>query len=424
MLTWTVKQPADGIVVAPEERLPWPQTVALGIQHVVAMFGATVLGPLLMGFDPNVAVLMSGVGTLIFFVAVGGKVPSYLGSSFAFISVVVAVTGYAGQGANTNIPLALGGIVVCGALYALIGLIVMSTGTGWVERLMPPVVTGAVVAVIGLNLASIPVKNMAPTSFDSWIQAITFLSIALVAVFTTGMTRRLLILVGLILATIIYAVLTNGLGWGKPVSGALIANAAWFGAPAFSAPVFDARAIILIAPVALILVAENLGHLKAVGAMTGRNMDPHIGRAFLGDGVATMVSGGGGGTGMTTYAENIGVMAATRIYSTALFVVAGLFAILLGFSPKFGALIHTIPLPVMGGVSIVVFGLIAIAGAKIWVDNKVDFTDSRNLIVAAITLVLGTGDFTLKFGDFAMGGIGTATFGAIILNAVLSYGKK
>ena len=424
MFNWTEKQPAEGVVVAPDERLPWPQTVALGIQHVVAMFGATVLGPLLMGFDTNVAILMSGVGTLIFFVAVGGKVPSYLGSSFAFISVVAAATGYAGQGANANVPLALGGIIVCGALYAVIGLVVMSTGTGWVERLMPPVVTGAVVAVIGLNLAAIPVKNMAPTSFDSWIQALTFLSIALVAVFTTGMTRRLLILVGLIIATAIYAVLTNGLGWGKPVSGAVLANAAWFGVPSFSAPAFDAKAIVLIAPVALILVAENLGHLKAVGAMTGRNMDPHIGRAFLGDGVATMVSGGVGGTGMTTYAENIGVMAATRIYSTALFVVAGLVAIVLGFSPKFGALIHTIPLPVMGGVSIVVFGLIAVAGAKIWVDNKVDFTDSRNLIVAAITLVLGTGDFTLKFGDFAMGGIGTATFGAIILNAILSRGKK
>ncbi len=424
MFSWTEKQPAEGIVVAPDERLPWPQTVALGIQHVVAMFGATVLGPLLMGFDTNVAILMSGVGTLIFFVAVGGKVPSYLGSSFAFIAVVAAATGYAGQGANANIPLALGGIVVCGALYAVIGLVVMSTGTGWVERLMPPVVTGAVVAVIGLNLAAIPVKNMAPTSFDSWIQALTFVSIALVAVFTTGMTRRLLVLVGLILATLVYAILTNGLGWGKPVSGALLADAAWFGVPTFSVPAFDARAIVLIAPVALILVAENLGHLKAVGAMTGRNMDPHIGRAFLGDGVATMMSGGVGGTGMTTYAENIGVMAATRIYSTALFVVAGLVAIVLGFSPKFGALIHTIPLPVMGGVSIVVFGLIAVAGAKIWVDNKVDFTDSRNLIVAAITLVLGTGDFTLKFGDFAMGGIGTATFGAILLNAVLGMGRR
>lgn len=423
MFTWTVKPATDGVVVAPDERLPWPQTIALGMQHVVAMFGATVLGPLLMGFDPNVAVLMSGVGTLIFFVAVGGKVPSYVGSSFAFISVVVAATAYAGQGTNANISLALGGIVVCGVLYALIGLIVMATGTGWIERLMPPCVTGAVVAVIGLNLATIPIKNMAPTPFDAWMQAVTFGGIAIVAVFASGMTRRLLVLVGLILATIVYALLTNGLGWGVPISSALLADAAWIGVPNFIAPEFDPAAIVLIAPVALILVAENLGHLKAVGAMTGRSMDRHIGRAFLGDGVATMVSGGVGGTGVTTYAENIGVMAATRIYSTALFVVAGLFAIVLGFSPKFGALIHTVPLPVMGGISIVVFGLIAVAGARIWVDNKVDFTDSRNLMVAAITLVLGTGNFTLKFGEFAMGGIGTATFGAIILNAVLSRGK-
>jgi putative pyrimidine permease RutG len=320
VLHWTAKRPADGVVVAPDERLPWPQTVALGIQHVVAMFGATVLGPLLMGFDPNVAILMSGVGTLIFFVAVGGKVPSYVGSSFAFISVVVAATGYAGQGANANIALALGGIVICGALYALIGLAVMATGTGWIERLMPPVVTGAVVAVIGLNLAAVPVKNMAPTSFDAWMQAVTFLIIALVAVFTRGMTRRLLVLVGLVVATLVYALLANGLGWGKPVSGALLDQAAWFGIPAFTTPVFDTRAILLIAPVALILVAENLGHLRAVSAMTGRDMDPYVGRAFLGDGVATMVAGGVGGTGVTTYAENIGVMAATRIYSTALFV--------------------------------------------------------------------------------------------------------
>lgn len=419
MLVWKVVQPADGVVVAPSERLPWPQTVVLGLQHVLAMFGATVLGPLLMGFDANVAVLMSGVGTLIFFVAVGGRVPSYLGSSFAFISVVIAATAYAGKGPNPNIGVALGGIIACGAIYAAIGIGVMAAGTRWIERMMPPVVTGAVVAVIGLNLASIPVKNMAPTGFDSWMQVVTFLSVGMVAVFTRGMTRRLLILVGLLLATLVYALLTNGLGWGKPIDATLIADAAWLGSPNFTAPVFDTRAIMLVAPVALILVAENLGHLKAVAAMTGQNMDRHMGRAFLGDGVATMVSGGVGGTGVTTYAENIGVMAATRIYSTALFVVAALFAIVLGFSPKFGALIQTIPIAVMGGISIVVFGLITVAGARIWVDNRVDFSDSRNLIVAAITLVLGTGDFTLKFGEFAMGGIGTATFGAIILNAVL-----
>ena len=424
MLNWTVKQPVDGAVVAPDERLPWPQTTALGLQHVVAMFGSTILAPLLMGFDPNIAVLMSGVGTLIFFVVTGGKVPSYVGSSFAFISVVIVATGYAGKGLNGNIAVALGGIVACGVVYAAIGLAVMAAGTRWIERLMPPVVTGAVVAVIGLNLAAIPVKNMAPTGFDAWMQAVTFLSVGIVAVFTSGMARRLLILVGLIVASVIYAVLTNGLGWGTPIDGAPIAAAAWFGMPSFTTPVFEMRSIVLIAPVALILVAENLGHMKAVSAMTGRDMDPYIGRAFLGDAIATMASGAVGGTGNTTYAENIGVMAATKIYSTAIFVVAGLFAILLGFSPKFGALIHAIPLAVMGGISIVVFGLIAIAGARIWVDNKVDFADSRNLIVAAITLVLGTGDFTLRFGGFAMGGIGTATFGAILLHALLSRGKK
>jgi putative pyrimidine permease RutG len=238
-------------------------------------------------------------------------------------------------------------------------------------------------------------------------------------VFTRGMVQRLLILVGLIVASIIYAILTNGFGLGKPLDLSGIASAPWFGMPGFAAPVFEFNAILLIAPVAVILVAENLGHIKAVSAMTGRDMNPYMGRAFVGDGIATMVSGASGGTGVTTYAENIGVMAATRIYSTAIFVVAALIAILLGFSPKFGALIQAVPLAVMGGVSIVVFGLIAVAGAKIWVDNKVDFSDNTNLIVAAITLVLGTGDFTLKIGDFALGGIGTATFGAILLYALL-----
>ncbi|ADU34299.1 solute carrier family 23 protein [Variovorax paradoxus] len=427
MFNWTEKPVstlADGAVIGPDERLPWLQTGAMGIQHVIAMFGATVLAPILMGFSPNIAILMSGIGTLIFYFVTGGKVPSYLGSSFAFIGVVIAASGYAGKGPNANIAVALGGIVACGVVYILIGALVQAIGTGWIERFMPPVVTGAVVAVIGLNLASVPIKNMAASNFDSWMQAVTFLCVGLVAVFARGMLQRLLILVGLILATVVYAVLTNILGMGKPVDLSDIANAAWFGLPTFTTPVFTANAMLLIAPVAIILVAENLGHLKAVTAMTGRNLDPYMGRAFIGDGIATVVSGAAGGTGVTTYAENIGVMAATRIYSTAVFVVAAVIALVLGFSPKFGALIQAIPLPVMGGVSIVVFGLIAIAGAKIWVDNKVDFSQNKNLIVAAITLIIGTGDFTLKFGDFALGGIGTATFGAIILYALLGKTKN
>ena len=409
----------NGGVIAPDERLPWPQTAAMGVQHVIAMFGATVLAPILMGFDPNLAIFMSGVGTLLFYFITGGQVPSYLGSSFAFIGVVIAATDYGGQGPNANIPVALGAIIVCGLLYALIGALVNAVGTRWIERLMPPVVTGAVVAVIGLNLAAIPVKNMAASNFDSWMQLVTFVSVALVAVFARGMVQRLLILVGLAIATLIYVLLANGLGLGKPMDFSGIANAAWVGLPRFTAPEFSGNAMLLIAPVALILVAENLGHLKAVAAMTGRNLDPYIGRAFTADGVATMISGAAGGTGVTTYAENIGVMAATRIYSTAVFVVAALMALVLGFSPKFGALIQAIPLPVMGGVSIVVFGLITIAGARIWVDNKVDFSNPANLLTAAITLILGTGDFTLKFGSFALGGIGTATFGAVLLHALL-----
>lgn len=427
MFDWTEKSSEtlnSGGVIGPDERLPWGQTAALGVQHVIAMFGATVLAPILMGFDPNVAILMSGIGTLIFFFITGGKVPSYLGSSFAFIGVVIAATAYAGKGPNANIGVALGGIIACGALYTLIGVIVQAVGTGWIERFMPPVVTGAVVAVIGLNLAGVPVKNMAANNFDAWMQAVTFVCVGLVAVMTRGMVQRLLILVGLIVASIIYALLANGLGLGKPMDLSGLMNAAWLGAPNFAAPVFSANAMLLIAPVAIILVAENLGHIKAVTAMTGKNLDPYMGRAFIGDGVATMLSGASGGTGVTTYAENIGVMGATKVYSTAMFVIAAALAVVLGFSPKFGALIQAIPLPVMGGVSIVVFGLIAAAGAKIWVDNRVDFSQNKNLITAAITLILGTGDFTLKFGSFALGGIGTATFGAILLYALLNRDSK
>lgn len=421
---WREVRPGTDDVVAPDERLPWPQTSVMGVQHVIAMFGSTILAPILMGFDPNVAILMSGVGTLIFFLLTGGRVPSYLGSSFAFIGVVIAATGYGGSGANANIGMALGGIIACGLVYTLVGFLVQAIGTRWIERFMPPVVTGAIVAVIGLNLAAVPIKNMASNNFESWMQALTFVCVGMVAVVTRGMVQRLLILVGLIAASVIYAVLTNGMGLGKPVDLSGVANAAWIGMPNFAAPQFSAQAVFMIVPVVIILVVENLGHIKAVTAMTGKDLDRYMGRAFIGDGVATMVSGSVGGTGVTTYAENIGVMAATRIYSTAVFMVAGVIALLLGFSPKFGALIQAIPLPIMGGVSIVVFGLIAVAGAKIWVDNRVDFSQNQNLIVAAITLIIGTGDFTLKFGSFALGGIGTATFGAIILYQLFNLGSK
>lgn len=412
---------ANNELVAPDETLPAGQTIVMGLQHAVAMFGATVLMPLLMGLDPNLSILMSGVGTLLFFLITGGRVPSYLGSSAAFVGVVIAVTGYSGQGLNPALSTALGGIIACGLLYTLIGLVVMKAGTRWIERLMPPVVTGAVVMAIGLNLAPIAVRGVSASMFDSWMAVMTVLCIGVVAVFTRGMVQRLLILVGLILAWAIYALLTNFMGFGKPVDLSLLANAPWFGLPQTTAPSFSMQAMVMIAPVAVILVAENLGHLKAVAGMTGRNLDPYMGRAFVGDGLATMLSGSVGGSGVTTYAENIGVMAVTKVYSTLVFVAAAIIAMLLGFSPKFGALIHTIPAAVIGGASIVVFGLIAVAGARIWVQNNVDLSQNGNLIMVAVTLVLGAGDFALNIAGFTLGGIGTATFGAIILNALLSH---
>jgi len=413
---WTLKTSGD---VAPDERLPWPQTTVMGIQHVVAMFGSTALAPILMGFDPNTSVFFSGIGTLIFFLITGGRLPSYLGSSFAFIAVVIAASGYTGSGPNPNIGVALGGIVAAGVVYALIGVLVQAFGTGWIERLMPPVVTGAIVAAIGLNLAPVAVKNLSASSFDAVVGLATALAVGLVAVNGRGAIGRLPILIGAAFGYVVYIVGANVMGLGKPVDFTGIGQAAWFGLPNFTAPVFSASAMALIAPIAVILVAENLGHVKALAAMTGRDFDPLIGRAFIADGVATAVSGMGGGTGVTTYAENMGVMAVTRIYSTLVFVVAAGVALLLGFSPKFGALILTLPVPVIGGLALVVFGLIAATGGRIWVLNKVDFSSPRNLLVAGIALTAGAGDLTLHLGSFTLGGIGTATFGAIILYQVL-----
>ena len=420
LTSWTEK---TGGVIAPDERLPWGQTVVLGVQHVVAMFGATVLAPILMGFDPNVAILFSGIGTLIFFVITGGRVPSYLGSSFSFIGVVIAASAYAGKGPNANLGVALGGIVAAGALYAAIGLAVMVAGYKWIESIMPPVVTGAVVAVIGLNLAPVAVIGIGGKPFETWIALITVLAVGLVAVFAPGMARRLPILLGGVAGYIVYMIAANGMGMGKPVDFSGVAAAAWVGVPNFTAPKFEAGAMALIAPVAIILVAENLGHLKAIGVMTGRDMDPYIGRAFLGDGVATMAAGMGGGTGVTTYAENMGVMAVTKIFSTAMFVVAALVALILGFSPKFGALILTIPGPVLSGLSIVLFCLIAATAGRIWVENRVDFSSARNLVTVGVALVLGAGDLAIAIGGFKLAGIGTATFGAIILYQLLPEKK-
>jgi putative pyrimidine permease RutG len=409
-------------MVMPEENLPLVQTLALGLQHVLAMFGATVLAPILMGFDPSLAVFFSGLGTMLFLIITRGKIPSYLGSSFAFIGPVLAAGSQEG-----NISGALFGILVAAAVYALIGLVVLVTGGNWIHVLMPPIVTGAVVMVIGLNLANVAggmVMANWPLAF------ITLLSAALIAVYARGLPRMLPILLGVTIGYLVALLntlfnLTDAIG-KVDLSG--IEKAAWIGVPNFVGPTVDWKAAVLIGPVAVVLVAENLGHVKAVAGNMKRNLDRYIGHAFLGDAAGTALSAFGGGTAQTTYAENIGVMAANRVYSIAVFWVAASVAVLLGFIPKFAALIQSIPVGVMGGVSLLLFGLIAATGARIWVDGKVDFTRQRNLIVGGVTVVIGAisidarvgTPFAFDLGGFRLEGIALATLAAIVLNLIFS----
>lgn len=415
---------ATGATVLPDEKLPLAAALPMSVQHLLAMSGSTILAPLLMGFDPNVAVFFSGIGTLLFFVITGGRVPSYLGSSFAFIAVVIAATGFSGSGANPNIGVALGGIIAAGAVYALIGLIVMAVGSGWVEKLMPPAVTGAIGVAIGLNLAPVAVSQLNGSIAHMAIALGTVLCMAMISAYGPQALRRVAVLMALVFGYALVLIFGNGAGLVPGIDFARVANAPWLGLPKFESPVFDWQAISLIAPVAIVLVAENLGHIKALGSITGQNMDRYIGRGFLGDGIATMIAGSGGGTGVTTYAENIGVMAMTRVYSTLIFPLAAMIAIFLGLSPKFGAILQTIPAPVLAGLAVSVFGLIASAMARIWVDNRVDFSDSRNLFTVGVALILGAGDFTVNIGGFALGGIGTSTLAALVLYQILGIGRR
>ncbi len=409
----------------PEDKIPYVRLLPLGMQHVVAMFGATILAPILMGFSPQVALFFSGIGTLLFIATTRAKVPSYLGSSFAFIGPVLAVTG----GDPAKVPFALSGIAGAAVLYAIVALCTMWRGSNWIDRLMPPVVTGSVVAIIGLNLASSAVTNAINTdltvnsSVDLWrlaIAAVTFLTAAIVSIYLKGLLRLLPVLIGVSVGYALFAL--SGMLEEKSVAQIRIAS--WFGLPPFQAPAFDLNALLVIAPIFIVLVAENKGHIAAISGYMGRDLTPHLGRAYLGDALATFVSALGGGTPQTTYAENMGVMAITRVYSTSNFVVAGCMAILLGLCPKFGALIQSIPNPVLGGISIILYGLITLMGIRIWIDARVDFSNHKNFVVAGASLVAATGLGIkgLTVAGMNLAGISFGTLLALVLNLCLSFG--
>ena len=409
-LTWKLhgddgRTIAEGDVVRPDERLSWPATIGLGLQHVVAMFGATFLVPILTGFPATTTLFFSGVGTILFLVVTGNRLPSYLGSSFAFIAPITAATASsAGPGG------ALFGIVAVGVLLALVGALVTVTGTGWIDALMPPVVAGAIVALIGLNLAPVAKANVEQAP---WVALITLAAVILWTVVFRGLVARLSIFFGVAIGYV--AAVVAGQVDLSPVE-----QAAWVGLPDFAAPTVAWSVLPAFIPVVLVLVAENVGHVRSVAHLTDPALNERTGRALLADGLATTVAGLGGGSGTTTYGENIGVMAATKVYSTAAYWVAGLFAVALGFLPKVGALVNTVPPGVLGGVTTALYGLIGVIGIKIWIDNHVDFSRPANQFTAATALVVGIADFTFSAGELTFNGIALGTVAAIVVYHVMT----
>ena len=407
-------------VIQVEERPPLLLNIPLSIQHLFAMFGSTVLVPFLFKVNPTTCLFMNGLGTLLYIFITKGKIPSYLGSSFAFISPVLLIMS------TSAYNHAQSGFIVFGLLFMLFSLIIHCVGTKWIDVIFPPAAMGAIIAVIGLELAPVA-ANMAGLTGDNINMVNVAISMFTLAVGVigsvdfSGFMRIVPILLGVGCGYVFAAI--RGIGNFQPVI-----DAPWFQVPHFYAPVFDINAIMIIAPAALVVLAEHIGHLVVTGNIVDRNLikDPGLSRSLFADGLSNVISGFAGATPNTTYGENIGVMAATRVYSTLLFPVAAIFAIILGFSPKFGAVIQTIPQPVLGGTSIVVFGLIAVAGARVWVVNKVDFGNSRNLIVAAVILVCALGfnsvggvGFTFGSVTINLSGLAIAAIAGILLNAIL-----
>jgi len=438
MALWTLKTDvSSGAVVGPRERLSWGKTVGLGAQHVVAMFGATFVFPLLMGLNPQLAVMMSGIATLVFLFAVNHRVPSYLGSSASFVGVATAIYGAGGKPSDLT-----GAMFVTGLTLFMVGLIIHFMGTGVIHKLLPPAVTGAVVMLIGFNLAPVVAGTYWPQ--DQWVALIVMLVVVAISVGFKGFIGRIAIFLSLIVGYVLSWLLDLTTGAitsfyapaGKitthfRVDWTNVNNANWFGLPpvsdlsnwklnaatnvvGFHLPTFNLAFVLVSLPVVIALIAENTGHVKAVAEMTGEKLDPYLGRAIAADGAGSMIATFVGAGPTTTYAENIGVMAATRVYSTAAYFVAALVAILFGLSPKFGAMISATPGGVLGGITVVLYGMIGLLGAKIWKENNVDFGNPINLVPLAAGIVIGIGNVSLKFSDsFTLSGIALGTIVAV-----------
>jgi uracil permease len=404
-----------------QDRPSTMQWLTLSLQHLFAMFGATILVPYLVGLSPSIALITSGLGTLAFLIITKWQVPAYLGSSFAFISPIIAAKTAGGPGA------AMIGSFLAGLVYGIVALVIKKAGYRWIMKLLPPIVVGPVIIVIGLGLANTAVK-MAMNNPDGKY-SFTYFSVALVtlaativcSVFLRGMLSLVPVLVGIIVGYI-YALIVGVVDVSK------IAEAKWFEMPDFLLPFVDYPVhvtwdiVMLMVPVAVVTLSEHIGHQLVLSKVVGRDLiqKPGLHRSILGDGTATMISALLGGPPKTTYGENIGVLAITRVYSVYVLAGAAVIAIIFGFVGKVTALISSIPTPVMGGVSILLFGIIASSGLRMLVDSRIDFGDKRNLVISSVILVIGIGGAVLKITDsFQIQGMALAAICGVILNLIL-----
>ncbi len=407
-------------------QLGTPKTILLGMQHTFAMFGATVLVPIMTGLNVSTTLLMAGLGTLLFHFITKGKVPAFLGSSFAFLGGYAAVAPMLmdanGQQTIPNaemLPYACGGVIVAGCIYILMAFLISICGIPTIMKLFPPVVTGPIIISIGLILAPTAINN----AKQNWLLAIIALATIIICnIWGRGMVKIVPILIGISIAYI--AAMAMG-----EVNFSAIADAKMIAPAPLSLPKFSLSACVSIVPIALATMMEHIGDMAAISATTGRNYlkDPGLNRTLLGDGLATCLSALGGGPANTTYGENTGVLALTKVYDPKVMQIAACFAVLLSFLPKFGAAIETIPPAIIGGVSFMLYGMISSIGVRNVVENKVDFTQSRNLIIAAVILVsaLGfssTGGLTFVLpGNVTinLSGLAIAAIAGIVLNAVI-----
>lgn len=412
------------------EKLPLMQSLPLSIQHLTAMFGATILVPILVGVDPAIALLMNGIGTLIYTWITKGGIPAYLGSSFAFISPIILISTQHGGFSHAQ-----SGFIFFGLFFIAISFVVKKWGIRWIDVVMPPAVMGAVVAIIGLELAPVAVQQSGlapwPTQAGSVVTAFTpDTNTVIVSMFTllvgivgSVMFRGFMQIIPILFAVVVGYILALFMGM---VDTTRIMEASWLALPTFSAPVYDPNAILIIAPACIVVLAEHISHLIVTGKITGEDLmkKPGLHRSLLGDGISNVVSGFAGSPPNTTYGENIGVMALTRVYSVWVIRGAAILAIAFSFIGKVSAAISTIPTAVMGGITMLLYGVIAVQGFRMFVEQKVDFSDNRNMVLGAVTFVVGVGGATVHLGSVELKGMALAAIVGVVLSLFFWLTKK